>query len=155
MRITVCPAEYPGDVEAVRRLLKQYADSLPFCLEYHNFEAELAGLPEPYVPPYGRLLAARRGAVSAGTVGLKRLADDTAEVKRLFVVPQARGHGIGRLLLTHIIEEARGIGYDRLRLDSHRASMTTAISLYRQLGFTQIAPMGPISTAGSCSLKRS
>ena len=143
MLIAVKPVEYLSEVEAVRGLLRQYAESLPFGLEYQNFEAELAGLPEPYVPPRGRLFLASRGGLSIGTAGLKRLADDTAEVKRLYVVPQVRGRGIGKLLLARIIEEACRIGYGRLRLDSHRASMTAAIALYRHFGFTEIAPYGP------------
>jgi ribosomal protein S18 acetylase RimI-like enzyme len=63
-----------------------------------------------------------------------------AEVKRLYVVPEARGCGIGRMLLSRIIDDAQEKGYERIRLDSHRQSMTTAIAMYRSLGFFEIPP---------------
>jgi ribosomal protein S18 acetylase RimI-like enzyme len=89
------------------------------------------------------LLLAKRGAALVGTVGLKRLCPGIAEIKRLYVVPAMRGSGIGKALLERIISEARRRRYECVRLDSHRASMTTAISIYRRLGFAEIPPYGP------------
>ena len=58
-------------------------------------------------------------------------------------MPEARGFGIGRVLLTRIIDEAWIKGYERIRLDSHRPSMMTAIAMYRSLGYVEIPPYGP------------
>jgi GNAT superfamily N-acetyltransferase len=137
------PAVSASDIAAVHALFREYAAALPFSLSYQGFEAELAGLPAPYVPPDGCLLLARRGALCLGTVGLKRLGAGVAEIKRLYVVPEARGGGIGGMLLTRIIDEARAKRYARVRLDSDRRSMAPAIALYRALGFVEIAPYGP------------
>ena len=131
------------DIEAVHILFRRYAEALPFDLAYQGFEAELAALPAPYSPPDGCLLIAKRGSEPIGAVGLKRLGDGIAEIKRLYVVPEERGCGIGKMLLRRIIEEGQAIGYDRVRLDSHRPSMTAAIALYRDLGFVEIPPYGP------------
>src|SRR5580704_17033301 len=84
------------DIATVRRLFQAYADSLPFSLEFQNFAAELAGLPAPYAPPAGSLLLARRDGVALGVVALKPLAKGIAELKRLYVVPEARGAGVGK-----------------------------------------------------------
>jgi putative acetyltransferase len=132
-----------SDIEAVLGLFRRYAASLPFSLSYQGFEAELATLPAPYAPPEGCLLLARRGADYLGTVGLKRLGDGVAEIKRLYVVPEARGRGLGRMLLRRIVEAARAAGYVRVRLDSDRRSMASAIALYRALGFVEIPAYGP------------
>jgi ribosomal protein S18 acetylase RimI-like enzyme len=86
---------------------------------------------------------ARRGADFLGTVGLKRLGDGVAEIKRLYVVPEARRSGLGRMLLTRIVDEARRKQYSRVRLDSDRRSMAPAIALYCALGFVEIPPYGP------------
>lgn len=132
-----------ADIEAARALFREYATSLPFSLDYQNFDVELAGLPAPYTPPGGCLLLARNGkGDAAGVVGLKPLASATAEIKRLYVVPEARGGGLGRALLEGAIEAARNFGYECVRLDSHRASMGPAIALYARLGFAEIPAYG-------------
>lgn len=140
--IVIAEAE-AADVAIVRALFERYAAALPFSLSYQNFAAELAGLPAPYVPPNGLLLLAREGSAPLGVVGLKPLAAGVAEIKRLYVAPEARGRGIGEMLLRRVAQAARQIGYARVRLDSHRPSMSTAIALYRRLGFVDVAPYGP------------
>lgn len=132
-----------ADLDTVRRLFRAYAESLPFSLAFQGFEAELAGLPAPYKAPGGCLLLARRDGEAVGVVGLKPLGPDIAELKRLYVVPKARGLGLGAMLAERAIAEARAKGYERVRLDTHRPSMAAAIALYRRLGFVQIRPYGP------------
>jgi GNAT superfamily N-acetyltransferase len=92
-----------------------------------------------FSPPEGRLLLAEWQEQMAGIAGLRRLDASTAEVKRMYVRPMARGQGIGRALLQSLIEEARRMGYQRVRLDSARF-MTAAHALYRSAGFLEIEP---------------
>jgi len=133
----------PEDVEIARKLFRAYAASLPFSLDFQGFAAELAGLPAPYSPPGGCLLVATQGDATIGIVGLKPLMPGVAEIKRLYVLPDARGAGLGRILTERAIAEARVKSYERVRLDTHRPSMGAAISLYRKLGFVEIPPYGP------------
>jgi putative acetyltransferase len=143
MLVTIGNADSGSDVELVRELFRAYADSLPFSLAFQGFEAELTGLPAPYAPPGGCLLLARRHGETIAVVGLKALMPGVAEIKRLYVVPAARGHGLGKRLAERAIAEARDKGYARVRLDTHRPSMAVAIALYRGLGFEEIPPYGP------------
>ena len=143
MLVVITPANSDSDFVTARELFCAYADSLPFSLDFQGFQAELAGLPAPYNPPAGCLLLARRERAPVGVAGLKPLAPGIAEIKRLYVVPAARGAGLGRALAERAIAEVRAKGYGCLRLDTHRPSMGTAIALYRRLGFVEIAPYGP------------
>jgi ribosomal protein S18 acetylase RimI-like enzyme len=143
LRATIGPVVGDPDIAAVRTLLSRYAAALPFSLAYQGFAAELDALPVPYVLPDGCLLLARDGIAGLGTVGLKRLEQGVAEIKRLYVVPEARGRGLGRRLLARVIDRARAAGYLRVRLDSDRCSMAAAIALYRAFGFVEISPYGP------------
>ena len=143
MTFAIASASSDSEIETVRRLFRAYAESLPFSLAFQGFEAELAGLPAPYLPPGGCLLLARHNDLAAGVVGLKPLAPGIAEIKRLYVVPEARGHGLGKRLAERAIAEAQATGYARVRLDTHRPSMAAAIALYRSLGFCEIPPYGP------------
>lgn len=95
---------------------------------------------DAYLPPRGRLLIARRPSGEAvGMVLMKPVRPDTAEIKRLYVAPAARGSGLGRRMVERLLAEARSVGYTRVLLDS-TVHMTGAHALYRALGFVETAP---------------
>jgi GNAT superfamily N-acetyltransferase len=141
-RIAPAAAE---DLDVVKELFREYEASLPFDLSFQNFEQELAGLPGRYAPPSGRLLLARRDGAFVGCVALRQIGDGVCEMKRLFVQPAFQGKGIGKALAQAIIEEARRIGYKRMRLDT---VLEPAKSLYRSLGFREISPYQHVPVAG-------
>jgi putative acetyltransferase len=103
------------------------------------FERELAALPGDYSPPAGRLLLATVDRESAGCVALHPLGQGYCEMKRMFVYPRYRGRGVGLALASRIIEEARGIGYRAMRLDTS-IRQAEAAALYAGLGFRRIEP---------------
>ena len=135
MRLT--RAETDEQVEQARTLFKEYEAATGVDLCFQNFAQELAALPGDYAPPTGRLILAYDGAEAAGCVALRRVDDVVCEMKRLYVRPAFRGTGLGRTLAERIIEEAREIGYERMRLDT-LPTMRSAIALYRSLGFKEI-----------------
>ena len=118
------------DVEAVRELLREYEAGLDVDLSFQNFEAELA---DP-LGFYELVLLA-----DGGCVALRRIDDETCEMKRLYVRPTARGGGLGRRLAEAIVAEARARGYGRMLLDT-LSTMTAARSLYATLGFLEAEP---------------
>lgn len=128
-----------ADLPAVRALLREYADALGFSLAFQDFEREVQTLPGDYAPPSGALLVARAGGTAVGCVALRRLDDETCEMKRLYVRPTLRGGGVGRLLANAIVGEARRLGYARMRLDTV-PEMAAAQALYEQLGFRDTEP---------------
>ena len=132
-------AETPEQVEEVRRLLREYEASLGVSLCFQGFEREVAELPGEYAPPGGRLLLALEAGHAVGCVALRGLDDQTCEMKRLYLRPGFRGRGAGRWLALAIIDEARKIGYKKMRLDT-LAMMREAIALYESLGFKPIEP---------------
>jgi N-acetylglutamate synthase-like GNAT family acetyltransferase len=131
--MTIRPASL-ADLDEIRAMLREYAAWLEVDLCFQNFEQELAGLPGDYQPPRGRLLLAQ----GAGCVALRSIDEEICEMKRLYVRPQHRGSGLGRRLVLAVIEEARSIGYRRMRLDT-MPKMDSAQKLYASLGFREIA----------------
>lgn len=128
-----------SELDEVRTAFREYAAWLGVNLAFQgDFEQELANLPGKYAPPSGRLLVARSDAGLAGTVALRSLGDGICEMKRLFVREAYRGQGLGRQLVSRILDEARKTGYQRMRLDT-LASMTEAVTLYKSTGF-QVIP---------------
>ncbi len=70
-------------------------------------------------------------------------------MKRLYVRPEFRGKGLGKILAVRIIGEAHQIGYTQLRLDTVEPLMRTAVKMYRTLGFREIAPYRPNPIEGA------
>jgi len=124
-----------GDLETVRLLFREYADSLGFDLSFQDFDRELAELPDFYA----RILLAEEGGEPAGCAALRDFGDGVCEMKRLYVRPALRGSGLGRALAEAVIEEARELGYERMRLDT-TPEMVEAQALYEELGFREIEP---------------
>jgi putative acetyltransferase len=125
--------------ETVRDLFRQYEASLGFSLCFQGFEQELRDLPGSYAPPPGALLLGMMGGKASGCVAMRRLDDGVCEMKRLFVLPQARGTGLGRQLCARIVQEGRRAGHHAMRLDTVE-SMNAAIRLYESMGFLRIEP---------------
>lgn len=134
---TIVPAGTPARIGEFRRLCQEYAAGLPFSLCFQGFDEEMGSLPGKYAPPGGRLLLACAVSEPSRGIGcgaIRPIATGECELKRMYVSPGHRGRGIGRAIAARLIEEARAIGYERVKLDTS-ADMAAAQSLYRSLGF--------------------
>ncbi len=129
--------------EATRKILRDYAASLNVDLCFQDFEAELQSLPGQYEAPSGLLLLALVDGQVAGCVGFRALPDvdyaNACEMKRLYVRPEFRRFGIGRILAQRLIDAAVQAGYSAMLLDT-LDDMEAARGLYESLGFEAVPP---------------
>jgi GNAT superfamily N-acetyltransferase len=147
----IVPARSATELISAAALFRAYAAALPVDLAPQGFSQELDSLPGVYGPPGGALLLAKRGDHVLGCIALKALAPGVAEIKRLFVRPQARKLGVGNALVAAIVEAARTLGYGEVKLDTLE-EMQGAIALYKASGFAPIPPYGSHSYPGLVTL---
>lgn len=136
MSLSIRQARFPDDAVTVRALMVEYIDSLGLDLSFQDVDAELAGLPGPYAPPQGLMLLVEQDSKPVGIGAMRALPDGSAEMKRMYLRPDARGTGAGRMLAQQIVDAAREEGYTLMRLDTQR-HLTSAVALYRSLGFVE------------------
>lgn len=143
------------DLVFVKTLFVEYAEAFGHSHCFGGFDRELEAMPEPYTAPDGALFLARVDGRPAGCIAVKRLTTKDAEMKRLYVRPDLRGHSLGRLLTKAATDRARELGYKKLKLETLPGAMAVAISVYKALGFEPCKPYGddPVEIADHYALK--
>lgn len=132
---------------AARHLVGEYLSWVAgVAAEHHGLvfdtEAVLAsdiGDRSKFYAPNGRFYLVRSGQAYIGVGALQRIDATTAEIQRMHVRPPWRGRGAGRVLLGRLLDDARAIGCDVVRLESLK-SLAPAHALYRSAGFAEVPP---------------
>lgn len=92
-----------------------------------------------FYPPSGRFYLVRHAGRDIGVGCLRQLLPAVGEVQRMYIQPQARGLGAGRILVERLLKDAASLGYRTVRLESLRA-LDVAHRLYRSVGFREVEP---------------
>lgn len=131
-QVAASAGEAAALVEAMITEIRELYDGL----ELTGPEMPKAG-PAELGPPGGVFLVGyQRGAAVCGG-GVKRLPDGACEIKRMYVVPSARGRGVARALLHALEDAARQLGYRAVRLDTG-PRQPGAQGLYESEGYLSI-----------------
>lgn len=133
-------------INEVNQLFTEYTNmlikgdsSFKKYLELQNYNEEINQLELKYGLPYGRLYLAYYGGKLAGCIGLHKIDETICELKRLYVRPDFRGKSIGNQLVQRIIDDARGIGYKQILLDT-LPFLKSAVRMYKKFGFSETTP---------------
>jgi GNAT superfamily N-acetyltransferase len=134
-------------VIAVARFVAEALDGLAGAALMREYAAVIAGLypgwtpdvaprarPEDFSAPGGRFIVAYDGERPVGCGGIKRLDENSCELKRLYVAPDARGRGLARRLVEALERAARDLGYTVVRLDTG-ARQPEALALFSSAGY--------------------
>jgi GNAT superfamily N-acetyltransferase/pimeloyl-ACP methyl ester carboxylesterase len=97
--------------------------------------------PEEFREPAGVFLAARQGERFVACGGIRKWDHQSAEVKRMFVEPDARQRGLGRAILEKLEASAHRLGYRLIRLETGDRQ-PEAVALYERAGYQRIPPYG-------------
>jgi GNAT superfamily N-acetyltransferase len=146
--LDLTPASDADLIASARALLLDYGRfvvshpaAARFCLA--SLEEEAAGLPNSYSDIGGGSLIAQIAGRTSGFVAWRPapgpLAAHSWELKRLWIPPQARGSGLGRILTQSVLDRAGTAGRKAIYLDTVPAAMPAAHRLYLNMGFTACA----------------
>ncbi len=130
--------ESPRQLEITRLLELSDAYAASLYPPESNHLVDIAALEKTNVS----FFAARNDGEIVGCCALVEAGDGTAEIKRMFVDPQARGLKIGKLMLEALVELGRQRGVTAIRLETG-ISQPEAIGLYHKAGFEDIEPFPP------------
>ena len=135
--------EEPATGRAAGQCLKRYYEELNQRFEagFDPRKSVLGSLDE-FSPPKGSFLVVRMDGEPVGCGGIKLFGREYGELKRMYVRPQHRGHGFGKLILDHLAQFARVDEITLLRLETG-IHQRAAIRLYENAGFYRIPPFGP------------
>jgi GNAT superfamily N-acetyltransferase len=95
-----------------------------------------------FEPPRGSFLVGYEDGEPVACGGVCRYDERTAEIRRMYIVPVARGRGLSRRLLSGLEDEARSLGYAVVRLETGDRQ-PEAIGLYEAAGFLPLERYGP------------
>ena len=133
----------------VRALLERH---LGFCLSEtppeHSFALDVDGLLDPRVT----FVSYRDGDTVLGVAAIKDLGGRDGEIKSMHTAAEARGRGVGRALLSHLLDTARTRGYRRVLLETGTTpGFAAARALYESYGFIPTGPFaGYPETGDNC-----
>ena len=127
------PADHPDALALVEAMWNEVLDAYPRIPGASTPSAT----PQDFSPPGGGFVALYEDGRAVAGGGIKRLGDGVGEIKRMYVVPDRRGHGLARELLGALEDAARDLGHSVLRLDTG-ARQPHAEALYRSAGYREI-----------------
>jgi GNAT superfamily N-acetyltransferase len=132
----------PADAPESKALLAAYFEELRGVLDGFDPARSVSADPEELTPPRGTFLVARAAGRPVACGGVKTFAGaepGVGEIKRMYIVPDARARGLGRDLLDALESDARALGMTRLVLDT-AGPLSAAARLYRTAGYAEVAP---------------
>jgi GNAT superfamily N-acetyltransferase len=113
-------------------------DEIGTLYEEPGLPAGPSARPEELSPPHGGFVVLWEDGRAMAGGGVKRLDDRACEIKRMYVVPDARGRGAGRVLLEALEDLARDLGYRVARLDTG-PEQPGAQRMYERAGYVPVS----------------
>lgn len=136
-KLEIIAASTPQHYKAVADLFRAYSHWLGIDLNFQGFSVELNNIEIAYARPRGNCWLAMHEGQAIGCIAIRPITEQIGELKRMFVMPDFQGKGIGQFLLDVATNYALNQGYQFLRLDTLK-SMEPAMNLYRKNGFFEI-----------------
>ncbi|MEO8357463.1 MAG: GNAT family N-acetyltransferase [Chloroflexota bacterium] len=138
----------PDEWEDAKRVVYRVAHEifndqrvLEYSIAYYESRHELAdmdNIQRNYFENGGTFLVMFQDGEMICTGAIRRLEDDTCELKRLWLLPGYHGQGLGYRMLQELLSFAKNTGYKRVWLQTDPEAQSRAVNFYKQIGFHEI-----------------
>jgi len=138
----------PDEATAAKRVIYRVAHeifkdhrTLEESIAYHESRSELKdmdNIQKNYFENGGIFLVLEDEAGIIGTGAIRQLQDNICELKRLWLLTEYHGLGLGYRMLQELLAVAREMGYERIRLETDPIFQKRAVQFYKKLGFYEI-----------------
>ena len=128
-----------ADIEPIRQLVFSVLEEYNLKPDPCSTDMDLDDIEENYARNNGYFIVVEKEKTIVATMGLKRISNDTCELRKMYAYRSVRGKGLGRYLLEHAIARAGKLGYTRIILET-ATQLKEAISLYKKYGFIEFYP---------------
>jgi putative acetyltransferase len=125
-----------NEFTAAKNLFIAYQQFLNVDLCFQSFNEELNNLQAMYSAPTGSLLLAVHNNNYIGCVAVRKMNNTDCEMKRLYLLDEYKGLGIGKQLVNAIMQKAAQLGYKTIKLDT-LPKLDKAIDIYKKIGFKE------------------
>ena len=122
--------------EAAKELILEYSKIKGAEACFASLDKELADLEGFYQD--GALLLGYDGKNPVATIAIKKIDDNIAEAKRLYIEPESRGRGYARDMLNAMLDKCRGLGFREVRFTTKPEVMSIGYALYKRMGFEEL-----------------
>jgi GNAT superfamily N-acetyltransferase len=127
-----------ADRDGIVRLVKMILPEFGEVFDDQTSESDLANIEKTYLETGGAFdLLLDAGLTIIGTIGLLPVGPGCCKLRKMYIDPGYRNLGLGKWLVSHILEKAKGLGFELVILETI-SSMRAAIALYEKAGFTRI-----------------
>ncbi|MBP3814079.1 MAG: GNAT family N-acetyltransferase [Butyrivibrio sp.] len=124
------------DNEVIKEIFKEYSQIKGAESCFVSFDKELADLDGYYKG--GALLLGSEDSTPVGSIGIRKIDDDTCEAKRLFIKPEFRGKGYARVMLNAMLDMAKELGFKEVTFTTKPEVMKVGYELYKSMGFEEV-----------------
>jgi putative acetyltransferase len=125
-----------GDEGPVFAVVRSVLEEHGLPCEPEDKDGDLADIAGSYVERGGAFKVVEFDGLIVGACGLYPLEGTTVELRKMYLLPELRGLGIGRALLEDALGTARELGFEEVVLETHSV-LQKAIDLYREYGFVE------------------
>lgn len=124
------------DYEAAKKLILEYSEIKGAEACFVSLDKELSDLQGFYND--GALLLGYDDGNPIATIAIKKINDDRAEAKRLYIKPECRGNGYARPMLIAMLDKCRELHFKEVRFTTKPEVMSIGYALYRKMGFEEL-----------------
>jgi putative acetyltransferase len=135
-----CIRDYrPGDEEAVFEIVEQVLAEYGLTTNPAETDADLDDIHDSYIAGGGTFKILEEDGRIIGSYGLYPTTPRSCELRKMYLLPEFRGQGLGRRMLEDALGRARRLGFEEMTLETN-SRLREAISLYRCYGFAKYTP---------------